>query len=178
MASALLPQGHKHLFLSRLGSNSLCPGFHLSKIIHRKADPCVTWLKGLVPLRDWKTWWLKHRSAHGETNITHRQNLSLCLEQRVNTLYAAVSSFLSKRRFWEKGDCLRPHVFTVKELENKRKNTESVEKNTAEGIPENSLLTCKMRQGSACSASLGKTEARYLLRGDLCHQTQWMWKKN
>lgn len=54
----------------------------------------------------------------------------------------------------------------------------SVEKNTSEGTPENSLSTCEMRQDSACSASLGKAEVRDLLGGDLCCQTQVDVSKN
>lgn len=125
-------------------------------------------------------------ASEGLKNLVVKARASTCGNQHnaelepvseaatVSTLYAAVSSFLPRRHFWER---LCPHIFTVKELENKRKNMESVEKNTTEGIPENSLSTCKMRQGSACSTSLGKTEAWYLLRGDLCRPTKWTWKK-
>lgn len=45
-------------------------------------------------------------------------------------------------------------------------------KDTAQRTPENSLSACKMRQGSACSASLGTAEVRDLLGEDLCCQAQ------
>lgn len=51
-----------------------------------------------------------------------------------------------------------PHILTIKGLENKRRNMKSAEKRTTKGAHLNHFSTCRVTQGSAHSASLGKAE--------------------